>query len=250
MTTETIPPTRPKGTLERIIASKAAERQNFDDYREEIQRHYDGVAGALLFAASFVSGHQPMARRLFRSGAFDLQGARDILDAGCGAGQFIEMVLDCADPDAKLTCFDLSLEMLRRLRRRIGSPRPMPGAADITRMPYRDASFDCVICGWVLEHLPDPRLGLREIARVLRPHGRLLILTTESSFFGAITSRLFKCRTYCREELREACQDVGLYWQREYWWTRIHRALGLGGILVAAEKNGNGNGLAGAGPAR
>jgi ubiquinone/menaquinone biosynthesis C-methylase UbiE len=239
MTTRTVPTERPNEKLRRLIESKAPERQHFEEYREAIQRHYDGPAGAVLFAGSFLSGHAPLAKRLFRPDAFDLRGARRILDAGCGAGQFTEIVLERADPDASIACFDLSVEMLRRGRRRIGSDRPLVTAADITRQPYPDAWFDCVICGWVLEHLPDPRLGLREVARVLEPGGRLLILTTETTFFGAWVSRFYKCRTYCRDELRRACEEVGLRWQREFWWTRLHRKLKLGGILVAAEKNGN-----------
>jgi ubiquinone/menaquinone biosynthesis C-methylase UbiE len=237
MTTETLSRTPDKGKLERLIESKVPERTDFDEYRGEIQRHYDGPAGAFLAAGSFISGHAPLAKRLFRSDAFDLRGAKHILDAGCGAGQFTEILLELADPDASIACFDLSLEMLRRGRKRLQSDRPMPAAA-ITRLPYRDAAFDCVICGWVLEHLPDPRLGLRDIARVLKPGGRVLILTTETTFFGAWVSRFYKCRTYRRDELRTACEEVGLVWTREFWWTPWHRKLKLGGILVAAEKNG------------
>ncbi len=237
MSTETITPIPSKGKLERLIESKAPERKDFEQYRGEIQRHYDGPAGAFLVAGSFISGHAPLAKRIFKPGAFDLAGAKHILDAGCGAGQFTEIVADLCDPDASITCFDLSFEMLRRGRKRLESTHPTPAAADITRLPYRDASFDCVICGWVLEHLPDPRLGLREVARVLEPGGRLLILTTETTFFGAWVSRFYKCRTYRRDELRAACEEAGLYWTREFWWTRLHRFLKLGGILVAAEKN-------------
>ena len=240
MTTDTICKPPRKGKIERLIESKAPERKDFEEYRVEVQRHYDGPAGAFLVAGSFISGHAPLAKRLFRSDAFDIHGSKRILDAGCGAGQFTEIVLEFCDIDATITCFDLSLEMLRRGRKRLQSPRPMPATSDITRLPYRDASFDCVICGWVLEHLPDPRLGLREVARVLEPGGRLLILTTETTFFGAWVSRFYKCRTYRRDELRAACEEVGLHWTKEFWWTKFHRLLKLGGILVAAEKNGIG----------
>jgi ubiquinone/menaquinone biosynthesis C-methylase UbiE len=237
MTIKTLRPTSRKRKLERLIESKAPERQGFADYREEIQRHYDGPAGAFLVAGSFISGHAPLAKRLFRPGAFDLTGAKRILDAGCGAGQFTEIALERCDQDATMTCFDLSLEMLRRGRKKNLGNRSMPAAADITRLPYRDACFDRVICGWVLEHLPDPRTGLREIARVLEPGGRLLILTTETTFFGAWVSRFYKCRTYRRDELCTACKEVGLHWTQEFWWTRVHRLFKLGGILVSAERS-------------
>jgi ubiquinone/menaquinone biosynthesis C-methylase UbiE len=177
-----------------------------------------------------------MAKRLFGPGAFDLTGSKRILDAGCGAGKFTEIILKRCDAGAQVFCFDLSVEMLRRGVRKFQQGRAFPAAADITRLPYREGAFDCVICGWVLEHLPDPLFGLCEIARVLKPRGRLLILTTESTFFGAWVSRIYKCRTYRRDELMSACQQAGLYWKREFWWSRLHRLLKLGGILVAAEK--------------
>jgi len=47
--------------------------------------------------------------------------------------------------------------------------------ADVARpLPYRDAAFDVVVCEQVLEHVDDPRAALVEIARVLRPGGRLV----------------------------------------------------------------------------
>lgn len=46
---------------------------------------------------------------------------------------------------------------------------------DGTRFPFEDASFDCVLCSQVLEHVPEPDAFLREIARVLRPGGQLVL---------------------------------------------------------------------------
>jgi SAM-dependent methyltransferase len=50
-------------------------------------------------------------------------------------------------------------------------------AADVTRLPFRDGSFDRVVLGEVIEHLPRPFDALRETARVLRPWGTLLVTT-------------------------------------------------------------------------
>ena len=111
---------------------------------------------------------------------------------------------------AEITCFDLSHEMLRRARNRLKSDRPRFVVADLTRLPFADGSFDCVTCGYVLEHLPDARVGLAELSRVMLPGARMLLLTTEDTFSGAWTSRMWCCRTYNRRELARICETVGL----------------------------------------
>jgi ubiquinone/menaquinone biosynthesis C-methylase UbiE len=116
------------------------------------------------------------------------------------------------------------------------SYRPRHTAADVTRLPFADASFDCVTCGYVLEHLPDARLGLAELARVLTPGGRLLLLTTEDNFGGAWTSRVWYCRTYSRQEIFDTCKHVGLEVHRELWFSRMHKVLRAGGICLDLRK--------------
>src|SRR5262249_56052842 len=125
--------------------------------------------------------HEALAGRLIRPEAFDVRGCRRILDAGCGNGRYSRFLLKHADADARLTAFDLSANMLARARRRLASDRVTFAAADLTRLPYADAGFDAVVCGWVLEHLPDPRPGLRELARGMRARGKLLLMCTQDT---------------------------------------------------------------------
>jgi SAM-dependent methyltransferase len=207
-------------------------RRPFLSYRRFIQKHYDGPAGALTSVSGLLTGHEALAGRLIRPGGFDVRGCRRILDAGCGNGRYSRFLLKHADPAAHITAFDLSPRMLKRARRRLKSDRVSFAVADLTRLPYADASFDAAVCGWVLEHLPDPRLGLRELARVLRPRGRLLLLTTEDNRTGRWCGRLWHCRTYRRPELRRVCAECGLRWGRELSFSPLHARLRLGGIIV------------------
>jgi SAM-dependent methyltransferase len=207
-------------------------RRSFLDYRRFIQNHYDGLPGALTAVTGLLTGHEALAGRLIRADGFDVRGCQRILDAGCGNGRYSRFLLRDADPDAVLTAFDLAPRMLARARRRLRNGRVSHVVADLTRLPYADASFDAVVCGWVLEHLPDPRPGLRELARVLRPGGKLLLLTTEDTFLGRMCGRLWHCRTYNRADLRLACAACGLRWQRELFFSRLHALLKLGGIIV------------------
>ena len=222
--------------LHRIISNDLIERVSDDEYKRKVKRVYGGPKGALLSVASTLSLHIPLGERLFRTRKFDLRGVRSILDVGSGAGQLARHLLKYGDPEAKVTCTDLSQPMLRRARTRLKSSTPKFVAADITRLPFGDNSFDCVTCGYVLEHLSDPEPGLAEIARVLEPGGRLFLLTTEDSFSGAWTSRLWYCRTYNRKELYRTCESLGLNWKKEIWFTRMHKAIRAGGICVEIEK--------------
>jgi SAM-dependent methyltransferase len=218
--------------LKSALESKKPGRHSFLDYRRFIQSHYDGLAGKLTGFTGLVTGHETLAGRLIRPSAFDVRGCKRILDAGCGNGRYTRFLLREADPDALITAFDLSQRMLRRARSRLRSPRVTHVAADLTRLPYPDAFFDAAICGWVLEHLPDPIPGLRELARVLCPGGKLLLLVTEDTLTGSMCSRMWHCRTHNRNELRRLCHQCGLRWERPLWFSRLHALLRLGGIIV------------------
>src|SRR6059058_5932336 len=168
------------------LESKEPRRRSFLDYRRFIQNHYDGLPGALTAFTGIVTGHEALAGRLIRPGGFDVRGCKRILDAGCGNGRYSRFLLREADADAIITGFDLSQKMLERARKRLGNPRVTHAAADLTRLPYAHAAFDAAVSGWVLEHLPDPRPGLRELARVLKRDGKLLLMCTEDTLTGGV----------------------------------------------------------------
>jgi ubiquinone/menaquinone biosynthesis C-methylase UbiE len=230
-------PRREKG-LHRLIEDRLYQKVSYQEYREKVRDVYDGPKGAILATCSLLSLHSTLGDRLLRERKFDLRGARRILDVGSGAGQIAKHLLKYADRGAEITCFDLSCEMLRRARHRLRSSRPRFVVADLSMLPFADDSFDCVTCGYVLEHLPDPRVGLAELARVMMPGARMLLLTTEDNFSGAWTSRIWRCRTYNRQELARVCGELGLKWHKELWYTRMHRVLRAGGICVEIVKQG------------
>jgi ubiquinone/menaquinone biosynthesis C-methylase UbiE len=227
---------RQKKVLNQILEHRLIRRVSFEEYRRKVRDVYDGPQGALLATCSMISLHTALGDRLFRERKFDLRGARSILDVGSGAGQLAQHILKYADRTSRITCFDLSHEMLRRARHRLKSHRPRFVVADLTQLPFPDGCFDRVTCGYVLEHLPDAGVGLAELSRVMMPGARMLLLTTEDNFSGAWTSRFWCCRTYNRRELARICQSVGLHWNQELWYTRMHKVLRAGGICVELRK--------------
>lgn len=225
-----------KKTFNRLVENNLIREVSYEQYRDKVRDVYAGPKGALLATCSVLSLHVPLGERLLRNRKFDLRGAREILDVGSGAGQIAGHLLKYADPEARITCLDLSSEMLRRARNRLRSSAPRFAAADLTRLPFADETFDCVTCGYVLEHLPDARTGLSELARVMTPGGRMLLLTTEDNFGGAWTSRLWYCRTYNRQEIYQVCDELNLTLRNELWFTPMHKVLRAGGICIELQK--------------
>lgn len=223
-------------TLRRLVQFKGMERTSAGQYRKHIRNLYDGPQGAAIKFSSVLSLHDPLVGRMLSSGQFDIMRFKRILDVGSGSGQILKHILRHTTSETTIVACDLSPQMLRRARERLRTDRVDFIAADMTHLPFADNSFDCITCGWVIEHLPEPTPGLREMTRVLKPGGSLLLMATEDTITGALSSRTWKCRTYNRGELRTACESVGLSWHRQLWLSRVHRALRLGGILVEAVK--------------
>ena len=94
-----------------------------------------------------------------------------VLDACCGTG---DLALAAERAGGKVTGVDFSPQMLARARRKSASAEWVEG--DVTALPFADGSFDAVTVGFGIRNVPDLDAGLVELARVLRPGGRLACL--------------------------------------------------------------------------
>jgi demethylmenaquinone methyltransferase/2-methoxy-6-polyprenyl-1,4-benzoquinol methylase len=102
----------------------------------------------------------------------------DALDICCGTGDLALELRRRIGPDGRVVGSDFSEPMLEIARRKSGE-EGLPvefGWADALDLPYGDASFDAVTIGFGARNLADLEKGLSEMARVLRPGGRLVIL--------------------------------------------------------------------------
>jgi ubiquinone/menaquinone biosynthesis C-methylase UbiE len=118
----------------------------------------------------------PTFRRHLRKLGIDLTG-RTILDAGCGNGRGLELLGRTFQP-SRLVGIDLMPEQIERARSRmsaLGMRDVDVRVADITATGEPSASFDAVFVFGILHHVPAWRDALRELARVLRPGGVLLV---------------------------------------------------------------------------
>jgi SAM-dependent methyltransferase len=104
---------------------------------------------------------------------------------------------------------ELSLEALRILKRRHG--RGSYVAADGMHLPFKTGSFDHTICSEVLEHVANDRQALKELARVLKPSGQLIITFPHRKFYFAYDDHFVKhLRRYELFEMEDRLQAVGL----------------------------------------
>ncbi|HET7170220.1 MAG TPA: methyltransferase domain-containing protein [Gaiellales bacterium] len=111
----------------------------------------------------------------------ELEGARRLLDVGCGTGRFA--VLASERLGARVWGVDASDEMLREARRRPGAERVGWRRADVARLPFRAGWFDAVHSHLVLHLVPDRPAVISELARVLAPGGRAVVGTFAPEHF-------------------------------------------------------------------
>jgi demethylmenaquinone methyltransferase/2-methoxy-6-polyprenyl-1,4-benzoquinol methylase len=101
---------------------------------------------------------------------------RLVVDACCGTG---DLALDYARAGARVIGVDFTLEMLRRAGPKVArarSVRVLLVGGDAQRLPLRSRCADLASVAFGIRNLADPEVGLAEMARVLKPGGRVLVL--------------------------------------------------------------------------
>lgn len=102
-----------------------------------------------------------------------------VLDAGCGLGRHLRHLARI--PGLNIVGIDKDTWSLRETGKAMESQPDalskdyLVSIADINRLPFADASFDCIICSEVLEHIPDHQNAIKELDRILKPHGTLAV---------------------------------------------------------------------------
>lgn len=136
------------------------------------------------------------------------------LDAGCGKGRFARVLKD-QNPQVAIVALDLALAMLAHVR-----PPLHACCATLTQYPFRDNSFDFVFATESLEHAVDIDAAVRELTRVLKPGGRLVIIDKNVEHWGRFETPTWE-RWFDRKEMerllaghcREVSSDFISYWE-------------------------------------
>ena len=164
-----------------------------------------------------------------------------VLDAGCGSGRHLRALAKL--PDLKIVGIDRNAQDVADA---LAALKNMPDAlssdyqvmqADINALPFDDASFDCVICSEVLEHIPEHEKALSERVRVLKPSGSLVVSVPR--YFSERICWLISTeyhsnegghiRIYTKKKLKEMLTNYGFRcWKinyrhalhAPYWWIK------------------------------
>ena len=107
----------------------------------------------------------------------DLAGKR-VLDVGCGTGRFARLIAE-RHPSALVWGLDISQKMLRRVPEHIYSC-----AGSMTELPFRDECFDAVYAIESLEHAVEIDLAIRELCRVVKSGGDIVIIDKNAEEAG------------------------------------------------------------------
>ncbi|MEE6261207.1 demethylmenaquinone methyltransferase [Plantactinospora sonchi] len=153
-----------------MTRTPSGRRASLDKQPHEVAAMFDQVASRYDLTNTIISFGQDRRWRRLTLAALDLNPGDRVLDVGAGTGV---STAELATSGAYAVGMDLSIGMLRA-GRRVRPEVPLL-AGDALRLPFPDESFDAVTISLALRNVVDPTAALREMARVTRPGGRLVV---------------------------------------------------------------------------
>ena len=154
----TRPPLSGRGGIPRFVADDGYAESFGEQWNRWRRVQLDSVTGKPLSRARLFAG----------TGWPDRLDGERVLEVGCGAGRFTEVLLDAG---AEVWAVDAS-SAVDAARANLGdSPRLHLAQADLFDLPFEPGSFDRVLCFGVLQHTPDPRRAFLTVVEHARPGG-------------------------------------------------------------------------------
>lgn len=181
------------------------------DRKTNTQGFYDRIADVHNVALK-INGYRASVAKYLRSLKLDLKPDSLVLDAGSGTGIVTLGFQDAGYPVKKTIAYDLSHKSLKVARsefekdKRANADSISTVQGNVLVLPFADAAFDLVITCGVLEYVPLDD-GLRELARVLKPGGRLVFIPVKPSLVGSVLEFLYKFRIHPIENVRRISQQ-------------------------------------------
>ena len=133
------------------------------------------------------------------------------LDVGCGPGNVTASLARAAGPGGLALGIDISEPMLARAVRAEAGPRVGFVRADAQRLPLRDETVDAVVSIAALQLVPSPPAALAEMARVLKPGGRLAVMVPTAGRAAQLLGKLPNAGAHAfgEDELGDILEELG-----------------------------------------
>jgi len=173
-----------------------------------------------------------------------LRPGHKILDMGCGSGRHVSAAYQ--HRDVTVIGADLDFDDICQARQRLqfhdrlgehGGGAWGLNVADVTTLPFKTRIFDLVICSEVMEHIPDESIAVRELIRVLKPEGGLVVsvprylpericwgLSKEYHLANQGHIRIYRKRRLIELFETEGLQKTGSHYAHSlhapYWWLK------------------------------
>lgn len=179
--------------------------------KTKTQSFYDRIADVHNLALK-INGYRASVAKYLKSLNLEIGADSCVLDAGSGTGIVTLGFYDAGFRPRQTVSLDLSLNSLqiardqfRKAKRKAVEKRTSVVQGNVLELPFAEDAFDLVLTCGVLEYvsLED---GLRELSRVLKPGGRLVLIPVKPSLVGSVLELLYKFKIHPVENVRRISQ--------------------------------------------
>jgi ubiquinone/menaquinone biosynthesis C-methylase UbiE len=174
------------------------------------QNFYDRIAEAHHVALK-VNGYRKSVANYLRSMDLRIDSKSTVLDAGSGTGIVTLGFYSAGFAPKKTYNVDLSHNSLKVAREQFEKDKTVDSRniravqGNVLSLPFTDESFDLVLTCGVLEYVP-LNDGMKELARVLKPGGKLVLLPVKPSLVGSVLKILYKFKIHSVENVKNVSQ--------------------------------------------
>jgi arsenite methyltransferase len=177
-----------------------------------IQAAWASPIGSMLYDRAQIVARRLMTAFQQPTEWLDIPMGGITLDVGSGPGNVTASLARAAGPDGLALGVDISEPMLARAVRTEAGPQVGFLRADAQRLPFRDETFDAAVSIAMLQLIPKPSAALAEMARVLRPGGRMAVMVPTAGRAGALIRLLPDggAHFFTEDEIGDTLEDLGL----------------------------------------
>lgn len=172
---------------------------------------YDRIADVHNLALK-LNGYRASVAKFLKSLDLEIGPDAVVLDGGSGTGIVTLGFQDAGFRPKRTVAFDLSAnslkiarEQFRKEKKKVDAKRISHVQGNILTLPFADNSFDLILTCGVLEYV-SLNEGLKELSRVLKPGGKLVLIPVKPSLVGSVLEFLYKFKIHPVENVRKISQ--------------------------------------------